>query len=103
MTRTQKEQSGVGSEREWSAFEAVKIEIHTHTRAPRAGLRRSRQTESLRTRQNTLSNYTRSGYFPTVSRMVKMFTLAFPPKVTPLPLPALWPVFRPTLSQTQRP
>jgi hypothetical protein len=83
MARTQKEQGGVGSEREWSAFETVKIEIHTHTRAPRAMLRRSRQTESLRTRQNALSNYTRSGYFPTVSRMVKMFKLAFPQAVTP--------------------
>jgi hypothetical protein len=46
MTRTQKEQGGVGGEREWSAFETVKIEIHTHTRAPRAALRQSRQTKA---------------------------------------------------------
>src|SRR5262245_30475965 len=33
MARTQKEQGGIRDEREWSAFETVKIEIHTHTRA----------------------------------------------------------------------
>src|SRR5262245_30130223 len=99
MARTHKQQGGGGSEPEWSAFEAVKIEIHTHTRAPCAVLRRSRQTESLRTRQNALSNYTRSGYFLTVSCMTKMFKYAFPQEVTPLPSPALRLVFRPALNQ----
>src|SRR4029453_5231449 len=104
MARTKKQQGGVGSEREWSAFEAVKIEIHTHTRAPRAALRRSRQTESLKTRQNALRNFSRSGSFPTVSRMAKMFKRAFPSRRrSPLPSSVFRLVFRSTLSQTQRP
>jgi hypothetical protein len=61
MTRTQKEKGGVRDALEGSTFETVKIEIHTHTNAPRAMLPRAPQTESLSARQNALGNYTRCG------------------------------------------
>src|SRR5216683_6865344 len=38
----------------------------------------------------------------TPSRMVKIFELAIPGAVTPLPSPPLWLVFHPTLTHTQR-
>src|SRR2546429_9714217 len=46
MTRTHKEEGGVGGDLEGSTFETVKIEIHTHTKAPRTVLAYALQTES---------------------------------------------------------
>ena len=42
------------------------------------------------------------GHRPLRPRIVKIFELAFPPEVTPLPLPTLRLVFRSTLIHTQR-
>jgi hypothetical protein len=61
MTRTQKEKGRVGGDLKWNAFKPVKIEIHTHPRAPRAASSRSWQTEGGRVRRNSLSRYTYSG------------------------------------------
>src|SRR5438132_6428904 len=81
MTRAQKEKGRVGGDLEGSTFETVKIEIHTHTNAPRAMLPRAPQTENLSARQNALGNYTRSGYpgcrpqRPTAGRLVEVWLL----------------------------